>query len=45
MGRLAGDAGSGLMMLDEAAAYSGVAKITLRRWTRKRELPRVRIDC
>jgi excisionase family DNA binding protein len=33
----------GLMTLDEAAAYLGVAKITLRRWTRKGELPCVRI--
>jgi excisionase family DNA binding protein len=36
-----GDNGS--VTLDEAAAYSGVAKITLRRWARKGELPRVRI--
>lgn len=33
----------GLMTLDEAAAYLGVAKITLRRWTLKGELPCVRI--
>lgn len=33
----------GLLTLDEAAAYLGVAKITLRRWTRKGELPCVRI--
>ena len=36
-------ADKGLMTLDEAAAYLGVAKITLRRWTRKGELPCVRI--
>jgi len=36
-------ADQGLMTLDEAAAYMGVAKITLRRWTRKGELPCVRI--
>jgi len=36
-------AGQGLMTLDEAAAYLGVAKITLRRWTRKGELACVRI--
>ena len=33
----------GLMTLDEAAAYLGVAKITLRRWTRQGQLPCVRI--
>lgn len=33
----------GLLTLDEAAAFLGVAKITLRRWTRKGELPCVRI--
>lgn len=33
----------GLMTLDEAAALLGVAKITLRRWTRMGELPCVRI--
>lgn len=36
-------ADQGLMTLDEAADYLGVAKITLRRWTRKGELPCVRI--
>ena len=36
-------ADQGLMTLDEAAAYLGVAKITLRRWTRKGDLPCVRI--
>lgn len=33
----------GLMTLDEAADFLGVAKITLRRWTRNGELPCVRI--
>jgi len=32
-----------LMTLDEAAAYLGVAKITLRRWTRDGQLACVRI--
>ena len=36
-------ADKGLMTLDEAAAYMGVAKINLRRWSRKGELPCVRI--
>jgi len=36
-------ADDGLMTLDEAAAYLGVAKITLRRWTRQGELACVRI--
>ena len=36
-------ADEGLMTLDEAASYLGVAKITLRRWTRQGELPCVRI--
>jgi len=31
------------MTLDEAAAYLGVAKITLRRWTQQGHLPCVRI--
>jgi transcriptional repressor of dcmA and dcmR len=34
---------NGLMTLDEAAAYLGVAKITLRRWTRDGQLPCVRV--
>ena len=36
-------ADQGLMTLDEAAAYLGVAKITLRRWTRDGQLACVRI--
>ena len=32
------------MTLDEAAAYLGVAKIALRRWTQKGELGSMRID-
>ncbi len=34
---------SGLMTLDEAAAYLGVAKITLRRWTTSGQLRCVRV--
>jgi transcriptional repressor of dcmA and dcmR len=34
---------NGLLTLDEAAAYLGVAKITLRRWTRAGQLPCVRV--
>lgn len=33
----------GLMTLDEAAAYLGVAKISLRRWTRDGQLRCVRV--
>ena len=36
-------ADEGLMTLDEAATYLGVAKITLRRWTRDGQLACVRI--
>jgi excisionase family DNA binding protein len=36
-------ASEGLLTLDEAAAYLGVAKITLRRWTRDGHLVCVRI--
>ena len=41
--RLWAMADGGLMTLDEAAAYLGVAKITLRRWTRDGQLTCVRI--
>ena len=34
---------SGLLTLDEAAAYLGVAKITLRRWTTSGQLRCVRV--
>lgn len=36
-------ASEGLLTLDEAATYLGVAKITLRRWTRDGHLVCVRI--
>lgn len=41
--KLAFMAEQGLMTLDEAAAYLGVAKVTLRRWTRDGHLACVRI--
>jgi len=41
--RLVAMANDGLMTLDEAAAYLGVAKITLRRWTVNGQLRCVRV--